>query len=267
MSTDTLSTVTVPLRYADPDQPAGIFYAGQHEASSASFLTVDTTITNARPVASEFSLDVHGFALVKHQTAVRDFADEDEVKRVYTAELEELVKAATGAVKVVVFHTMARFEDGEKRGERPPARAAHADYDGPSFEVWIRRAMGAEADEWLGGRWSEINVWRGVRPVERVPLAVTDARTVGLDEYMSVPIHERLDEPQPFVGLNLMYDPKQRWYYFPDMQPDEALLFRLWDTDPSVPFPVAHSAIDDPTSRPDAAPRASVEARTVAFFG
>ncbi|MCE0766870.1 hypothetical protein LWC35_28775 [Pseudonocardia kujensis] len=84
---------------------------------------------------------------------------------------------------------------------------------------------------------------------------------------MSVPIHERPDEPQPFVGLNLMYDPKQRWYYFPDMQPDEALLFRLWDTDPSVPFPVAYSAIDDPTSRPDAAPRASVEARTVAFFG
>ncbi|WP_326835135.1 CmcJ/NvfI family oxidoreductase [Amycolatopsis rhabdoformis] len=267
MTTQDLASVTVPLQYADPARPSGIFYAGQHAASTASFRSVDTAITNARPISAEFSLDLHGFALVKHRTSVQDFTDAEEVDQVYKAELEDLVKAATGAVKVVVFHTMARFEDGEVRGERPPARAAHADYDGASFEVWIRRTMGAEADEWLAGRWSEINVWRGIRPVERVPLAVADARTTGLDEYLPVPIHERPGQPTPFIGLNLMHHPKQRWYYFADMQPDEALLFRLWDTDPSVPFPVAHSAIDDPTSRPDAAPRASVEARTVAFFG
>lgn len=266
MTTQTTSSVTVPLQYADPEQPAGIFYAGRHAASTASFRTVDTTISNARLCDHSFSLDVEGFALVDHPTAVKDFTDAQSVEQTYTSELEDLVKAATGATKVVVFHTMTRFENGEQRGQRPPARAAHADYDGRSFEVWIRRAMGEDADRWLAGRWSEINVWRGIRPVERVPLAVADARTTGLDQFMSVPIHETPDEPSPFIGLNLVHHPDQRWYYYPDMQPNEALVFRLWDTDTSVPFPVAHSAIDDPTSRPDAAPRASVEARTVAFF-
>ena len=59
------------------------------------------TIYNARPVAARLSLDGEGLALVKHNTAVRDFYDEDELGRVYYPEAERLVAEVTGATRVL----------------------------------------------------------------------------------------------------------------------------------------------------------------------
>ena len=50
------------------------------------------------------------------------------------------------------------------------------------------------------------------------------------------------------------------------MQPREALAFKLFDSDPDEVQFTAHSAFLDPTSPPDAAPRQSVELRTIAFL-
>jgi hypothetical protein len=41
------------------------------------------TIFDVRPVAARLSLDSEGLALVTHSSAVRDFYDEDELRRVY----------------------------------------------------------------------------------------------------------------------------------------------------------------------------------------
>jgi hypothetical protein len=49
------------------------------------------------------------------------------------------------------------------------------------------------------------------------------------------------------------------------MRPDEALLFKLHDTDHDVAWRVPHTAFRD-ESVADAHPRESVEFRTVAFF-
>jgi hypothetical protein len=51
------------------------------------------------------------------------------------------------------------------------------------------------------------------------------------------------------------------------MQQSEVLLIKCFDSerDGRARF-TAHSAFDDPTSPPDAAPRESVEVRTLAFF-
>jgi hypothetical protein len=51
------------------------------------------------------------------------------------------------------------------------------------------------------------------------------------------------------------------------MDRDEALVFKVYDsaTDGRARF-TAHSAFDDPTSPPNAAPRESIEMRTIAFF-
>src|SRR5437868_6837289 len=40
-------------------------------------------IHDARPLADRLSLDVHGFALVRHETRVRDFFDDAAVKGLY----------------------------------------------------------------------------------------------------------------------------------------------------------------------------------------
>src|SRR6516164_11816394 len=67
------------------------------------------TIYNVRPVAPHLSLDSEGLALVMHNSAVRDFYDEDQLRRVYFPEAERLVAEVTGAARVLVFdHTVRR---------------------------------------------------------------------------------------------------------------------------------------------------------------
>ncbi|GAB1537543.1 hypothetical protein NUACC21_01880 [Scytonema sp. NUACC21] len=63
------------------------------------------------------------------------------------------------------------------------------------------------------------------------------------------------------------YNPEHRWFYFPQMQKDEALLIKCFDSaeDGRARF-TAHTAFDDPTSPSDAPPRESIELRTLVFY-
>ncbi|HEX5688897.1 MAG TPA: CmcJ/NvfI family oxidoreductase, partial [Roseiflexaceae bacterium] len=65
----------------------------------------------------------------------------------------------------------------------------------------------------------------------------------------------------------LAYNPKHRWYYFPKMTRDEALVFKVYDsaTDGRARF-TAHTSFTDPTTPAGAPPRQSIEARALAFF-
>src|ERR1700680_2134704 len=66
-------------------------------------------IHDARAVMGRLSLDGEGLALVEHRSAVKDFYDEDELRRVYYPEAERLVAEVTGAERVLVFdHTIRR---------------------------------------------------------------------------------------------------------------------------------------------------------------
>src|SRR5258706_11807574 len=58
------------------------------------------TIRNGRRYAGEFTLERNGFHFIRHDTAVRDFFDEAEVRRTYYPEMEALVKAESGASRV-----------------------------------------------------------------------------------------------------------------------------------------------------------------------
>jgi hypothetical protein len=66
---------------------------------------------------------------------------------------------------------------------------------------------------------------------------------------------------------SVAYNPEQRWFYFPRMQPDEAMLLKCYDSmeDGRARF-TAHSAFTDPTAPADAPPRESIETRTFVFF-
>src|SRR6266436_3508273 len=57
-------------------------------------------IRDARPIIDRISLDKEGFVLLRHQTAVSNFYDEDEIKTVCYPETERVMKAATGASRV-----------------------------------------------------------------------------------------------------------------------------------------------------------------------
>ena len=63
------------------------------------------------------------------------------------------------------------------------------------------------------------------------------------------------------------FNPNHRWFYFPDMKPDEALLIKGYDSsrDGRARF-TPHAAFEDPATPPMAPPRESIEVRTFAVF-
>jgi hypothetical protein len=225
-------------------------------------------IHNARLLADQLSLDRQGFVLTRQQTSVRNFYDDVEVRGVYYAEVERLVKEATGAARVVVFDHNVRCGPMAKRGEqgvREPVKYAHNDYTLKSGPQRVRDLLPDEAPELLKHRFAVINVWRPIRgPVEEMPLAVCDARSIAAEDLVETDLRyaDRTGEVH-----SLAFNPAHRWFFFPRMEADEVLLLKCYDSaaDGRARF-TAHSAFEDPATRPGAPARESIEVRTLAFF-
>jgi hypothetical protein len=275
----TLNSVSTAMSFAVPRADNAKPFSYNYEPPpgvprrSGQFAESAVNVRDGRPLAGALSLDREGFKLVPHQTRVADFYDEEELKRVYYPEVERLVKAETGASRVHIFdHTLRNGaipeRPAEKEGEqliREPVLRVHNDYTVKSGPQRVRDLMGAEAGELLNGRFAVINVWRPIRgPVEEKPLALCDARSVS---------------PQDWVPTDLLYpdrvgeiyyvahNPAQRWFYFPQMTREEAVLLKCYDssTDGRARFS-PHTAFADPTSPVNARPRESIEVRTLVFF-
>ena len=227
------------------------------------------SIYDGRAIAQQLTLDKHGFMLTCHETAITNFYDANEVQAVYYPEVERLVKEVTGAEKVVVFDHNVRCATMAKQGEngaRMPVLMAHNDYTPRSGPQRVRDLLDAdEAETRLTHRFMEINVWRPIRgPVQATPLSVCDAQSMSPQDFVAMDLKYRDRTGEVYA---VAFNPNHRWFYFPHMQKNEALLLKCYDSldDGRARF-TAHSAFDDPTTPPDAAARESIEARTLVFF-
>jgi hypothetical protein len=226
------------------------------------------TMHNGRPEAARFELERDGFRFVRHDTKVADFFDQEQIRRIYYPEMEALVKAESGASRVVIFdHTLRTADDDEREARkiREVVRRAHNDYTEWSGPQRVRDLVPQEADELLRRRFAIIQVWRPIRhPVETFPLAICDARSVAFEDFV---ISERRYPNRIGQTYVVKYSPNHRWYYFPRMRREEALVFKVYDSlkDGRARW-TAHTAFEDPTSPPNARPRESIEIRTLAFF-
>jgi len=226
------------------------------------------TIRNGRKYARDFTLERNGFHFVTHNTKVGDFFDEAEVRGAYYAEMEALVKAQSGASRVVVFdHTLRTADDAQREARkiREVVSRVHNDYTEWSGPQRVRDLLPQEADDLLRRRFAIIQVWRPIRhPVETFPLAICDARSLSPDNLV---VSERRYPNRIGQTYAITYNPDHAWYWFPRMRRDEALVFKVYDTltDGRARW-TAHTAFQDPTSPPNARPRESIEIRTLAFF-
>lgn len=225
-------------------------------------------IEDGRPLASEFSIDRNGFMLVEHRTAVKDFFDPQQLESVYYPEVEQLIKKVSGAARVVVFdHTLRSGDESEREARliREPVLSAHNDYTEWSGPQRVRDLLPDEAEALLASRFAIIQVWRAInQPIQSNPLAVADARSVAFDDLM---VAERRYPNRVGQTYRLRYNPAHRWFYFPEMRRDEALVFKVFDSekDGRARF-TAHTSFDNPGSPAGAPPRQSIEARAIAFF-
>jgi hypothetical protein len=251
-----------PVSYSAEPGATPTQHTGQYEERTV-------IVHNGRPVVDRLSLDRQGFILINHKTKVRDFYNEEEVRSVYYPEMERLVKELTGAAKVLIFDHTLRTEDEATREEkkvREPVRRVHNDYTEWSGPQRVRDLFPVdEAEELLRHRFAVIQTWRPIRkPVQSAPLAIAEARSLAQKDLIPT---ERKYPDRVGEIYHITFNPEHRWFYFPNMQRDEALVFKTYDSEKDGRARwTAHASFDDPTSPPDAPPRESIEVRTLAFF-
>ena len=252
-----------PHRYTY-DPPPGV------PDTNAIYAPVRAPIYDLRPVAGALSLDAEGLLLLRSPSALRDFDDAVEVERIYYPEIERLVAETAGAERVVVFdHTIRRRLGREKDRaggpSREPVPRVHNDYTEQSGPQRVRDLMGDEAEALLRRRFAVINVWRPiVAPMLDAPLAICDASSVAAEDFVTMDLLYRDRTGEIYV---VRPNDRHRWLYAPAMAEDEVLLFKCYDSRKSGTARFApHSAFEDPTAPEDRLPRASIEARALAFF-
>ncbi len=258
----TVDTGEKPVNETMPDGDMSRRVTGTYQSHTM-------VIRDGRPLRDQFSIEETGFEFVDHDTAVTDFYDLDQLKSVYYPEIEALIKERTGATRVVVFDHTLRSGDEATRNEkkvREPVLSVHNDYTDWSGPQRVRDLLPQdEAEDLLTRRFAIVQVWRAIRnPIQSNPLAICDARTLSADSLIA---SERRFPHRVGETYRISYDPGQRWFYFPQMRRDEALVFKVFDSDTGgrARF-TAHTSFVDPTTPPGAPPRESIEMRAFVFF-
>lgn len=240
----------------------------EHLANPPQYETKEVTIRDGRPLKDTFRLDTHGFVFVDHPTTVTDFTVEAQRKEIYDREIQELIKKHSGASEVVVFDHTLRIGDEATRtaiNARAPVRGVHNDYTENSAPRRLRDVLGdAEAEKRMQKRYAIIQVWRPIRGnVHADPLAISDGRSIPREGFI---LQQRRYPNRTAETYHIAYHPSHEWFYFPDMTRDEALVFKVFDSNTGVTEFTAHTAFEDPNTPPDAPARESIETRTFAFW-
>jgi hypothetical protein len=229
----------------------------------------DVLMHDGRALKGQFDLEVQGFEFVDHDTQVKNFLDEHELKSVYYPECVALIKKVSGASRVHVFdHTLRSGNEDERNTKylREPVLSVHNDYTEWSGPQRVRDLLPQEAEKLIAKRFAIIQVWRPISsyPVEADPLAIADARSLDMKDLIAA---ERRYPDRVGETYQIKYNPEHHWYWFPKWRRDEALVFKVYESkkDGRARF-TAHSAFKDPTSPANARPRQSIEIRTLAFF-
>ncbi len=263
---------------------------------------------NERP-----TLERNGFELLNRPLpgAGINFLDNDQVLREYYPHCEQIVLEACGAAVVRAFDHNVRSAGGKKNSNRieggqqvqGPAHVVHGDYTLTSAPQRLRdlakspkendtlRAILAEGETLLdrkvaeraidSGRFAIINLWRNIadEAVATNPLALCDATRVSPGDLVVFEIHysDRIGE-----NYFAKKSDRHRWFFFPAMSRDEALLIKQWDSkgqlarskgteadagDGNEPCTFSfHTAFEDPATPPNAPDRWSIEVRCIVLY-
>ena len=259
------------------------------------------------------TLEANGFEMLERPLAGLeiDFLDHEQVVRRYYPHCADIVREHAGARIVRAFDHNVRSASGKLSGRRiaggqevqRPAQIVHGDYTLTSGPQRLRdlanpptindtyRSQLADGETLLdeadvtraldSGRFALINLWRNIakEPVATYPLALCDAVSVHPDDLVVFEIHyaDRIGE-----NYFAKHADDHRWYFYPALTRDEALLIKQWDSaggmartageeadaaSPDTPCTFSfHTAFEDRMAPPDAPDRWSIEVRCIVLY-
>ncbi|KAI4606028.1 hypothetical protein J4E83_010295 [Alternaria metachromatica] len=259
-------------------------------------------IRDVRKASKTFDLDANGFTFVTlpQKQRVDRHSSEEDVKREYYPELEEVVKKLTGASTVHIFNHVIRahtspsakgIQDAQGRWQDIPSGHPHVDYAGSASALagtLTELSLPPHINNLFttSTRYAFLNCWRPLKRVRRDPLAVCDANTVPESDYqvrerefsrtgnrsenyvLSCGALEGKKAEDEGVGME-MGDVKGKgheWWYMSGMQPWEMVVFKGLDSKREERgWRCPHTAFRVEGSEGEEA-RESIEARVVAFW-
>ncbi len=264
-----------------------------HELNTGINKPYDVTVRDGRELEDSFNLDIQGFQLAKHTSSVTDFYDNKQIVEVYAKEIADLVKQQTGADLVTTTNWMVRTSRDlsdtkvevkgytHNGGIQPVAGEVHVDTNQRSSEANARKVYARDfPDQPPYKRCIVMSNWRTFSPPPQDwPLAVCDYRSLSPDEGIpnTLVVTERepskeeqfkiIENEEDMIRASIFqFNPNHRWWYFSNMQADEVLMFKFFDSDQRRAWRVPHTAFFDPSFGSQANTRESIEVRTVAYF-
>ena len=257
-----------------------------HHWSSSGPTPLAVKIRNARESNRTFSVWNNGFECVNIPSRVNNWNDAQDIEKNHYAEIKDWATAFTGCDEVLFFPAIIRNPAAaQKSSDYAPIEFAHSDYteqygdmirdrEHPYHSV-LQPSMsraGLSADRLFEAqRVLTLQLWRSTGPrLMDHPLALCDATTVPRSQLSTFRVESYGGVETQFDSLVMSLpsaDQENHWYCYPEMEEDEVLLFRAFDSDcvaTGSPFWTPHTAFRDPHS--SNVPRSSVEMRAICIF-
>jgi len=243
-----------------------------------------TRIGNARLLQADATSEAdflaeHGFVLLKAPTRVTDWSDADQVAWRYLPEIETIIRERLYPGRPLVIRQPPNvMRRGEGTATPQYGLGVHSDH-GTTADDFQRNVEAFTSPE-MGAKWREgfereeveefvaLDFWRTTNmdgPLKHMPLALCDPTSIDDADIIPTALEGIAPNGALTHHVSLAYNESQRWYYYPDMTPDELLVFKLFQLskdDQSQPYRACfHTAFEDPTAPADAPPRQSCEHR------
>ena len=256
-------------RFPVGSRARGVDFAGRKvEIADARALQAAEDVPEAEFMAR------HGFVLLSHPTAVRDW--DHDIAAVYLPEIDRIVRERLLPGHRVEIEPGPLLRRG--RGTHVPfyAEGVHSD-GGLDVEEYVHN-IGAFAAEESARRWRAryerddvaglvwIDFWRPTNmagPLEHMPLALCDPASVDVRDIIRTGMTGLAPDGRESHHLSLRFNAGQRWYSYPQMSCDELIAFKLAEfwKDPAPPQNCFHTAFRHAGTPPDSEERQSCELR------
>ncbi|KAI1746513.1 hypothetical protein F4782DRAFT_524282 [Xylaria castorea] len=253
-------------------------------------------VNDLRGRENEFDIHTHSFQSCKWKPSTASL-DSSEIVQVLYPEAEEFIKTITNATRVHCFSHLIRqntvedniealkkleasrgranISDKEGFGKTVPARYAHIDQSGNGARTLLNENLPDEAEKLSETRWGTVNLWRPIQTIRRDPLCFCDGRTINDEDLVPIDVvlppkgtssfYESISKGDGFQTLEVRASPKHKWYHLAEMQPDEALIFKCYDSKNTTNSRCCHASFRLPQTTNNA-PRESMEMRFFVFY-